>query len=187
MELRGPTLVGWLESAPTAIEAIGFKASTANTTLLVQPLQPQLPRGFEGEVPAAAMNRRDLGIGSGTPTDRDYYTVVPGEAITLQFAIPPADGRFALRQLRLNVEATLFQRTRGTPAQPITVSLFNWRAAEWQGWEVPPGSSEIPDGGRYVSAAGEVRLRYALDAGAGATVREAQVRRLDVTPVGAVR
>ena len=66
MELRGPTLVGWLEQAPNQIMAPDFRLSSADFTLLVQPLQPQLPIGFEGEVPAAAMNRRDLGIGSGT-------------------------------------------------------------------------------------------------------------------------
>ena len=39
-----------------------FRLVTSDLALLVQPLRPQLPRGFDGEVPAAAMNRRDLGI-----------------------------------------------------------------------------------------------------------------------------
>ena len=70
---------------------------------------------------------------------------------------------------------------------PFTVSLFNWRAAEWQAWEVGPGSSIVPDGERYISATGEVRLRYTLDASLGATVREVRLNRLDVTAVGAIR
>src|SRR5579859_896372 len=42
MELRGPTLVGWLEQAPNQIVAPDFRLSSADFTLLVQPLQPQL-------------------------------------------------------------------------------------------------------------------------------------------------
>ncbi len=186
MELRGPTLVGWLEQAPNQISAPDFRLSSADFSLLVQPLQPQLPLGFEGEVPAAAMNRRDLGIGSGAPTDRDYYTVAPGEAITLQFMIPPSGGTFQLRQLRLNVEGVVQGRVRQANL-PFTVSLFNWRAAEWQQWEVGAGSSIVPDGERYISATGEVRLRYTLDAALASTVREVRLNRLDVTAVGAIR
>jgi hypothetical protein len=186
MELRGPTLIGWLEQAPNQILAPSFRLSSADFSLLVQPLQPQLPKGFEGEVPAAAMNRRDLGIGSGAPTDRDYYTVAPGEAITLQFMIPPSEGNFQLRQLRLNIEGVVQGRVRQAQL-PFTVSLFNWRAAEWQAWEVGAGSSIVPDGERYISAAGEVRLRYTLDASLSSTVREVRLNRLDVTAVGAIR
>ena len=186
MELRGPTLIGWLENAPNDIIAPNFRLSSASFSLLVQPLQPQLPVGFEGEVPAAAMNRRDLGIGSGAPTDRDYYTVAPGEAITLQFMIPPSEGSFQLRQLRLNIDGVITGRVRQTQ-MPFTVWLFNWRAAEWQAWEVNAGSSIIPDGNRFISAAGEVRLRYTLDASLSSSVREVRLNRLDVTAVGAIK
>jgi hypothetical protein len=186
MELRGPTLVGWLEKSPSDILAPDFRLSTANFTLLVQPLQPQLPIGFEGEVPAAAMNRRDLGIGSGAPTDRDYYTVAPGEAVTLQFTMPRSEGTFRLRELRLNIEGTMQGRARQTQL-PFSVFLFNWRLAEWQAWEVFGGSSIVPDGERYISAAGEVRMRYTLDAALASTIREVRLNRLDVTTVGAIR
>ena len=70
---------------------------------------------------------------------------------------------------------------------PFTVSLYNWRAAEWQAWEVGAGSSIVPDGERYISAAGEVRLRYTLDASLSTTVREVRLNRLDVTAVGAIK
>jgi hypothetical protein len=186
MELRGPTLIGWLEKAPSQIIAPDFRLSTADFTLLVQPLQPQLPIGFEGEIPAAAMNRRDLGIGSGAPTDRDYYTVAPGEAITLQFTIPRSEGSFRLRELRLNVDGVVQGKAR-QPQVPFTVMLFNWRSAEWQAWEVGPGTSIVPEGDRYISAAGEIRLRYTLAAELSATVREVRLNRLDVTAVGAIR
>jgi hypothetical protein len=186
MEIRGPTLVGWLEHAPNQIMAPDFRLSQADFSLLVQPLAPQLPIGFDGEVPAAAMNRRDLGIGSGAPTDRDYYTVQPGEAITLQFTIPPSEGTFQLNQLRLNVEGVVQGRLRQTDL-PFTVWLFNWRVAEWEPWEVSSGTSVVPDGLRYVSAAGEIRMRYTLDTALSSTVREVRLNRLDVTAVGAVK
>jgi hypothetical protein len=52
---------------------------------------------------------------------------------------------------------------------------------------VGPGTSIVPDGERYVSAAGEVRMRYTLDASLASTVREVRLNRLDVTAVGAIR
>jgi hypothetical protein len=186
MDLRGPTLVGWLDSAPTQIQAPDLRVNTSDLTMLVQPLAAQLPVGFEGEVPGAVMNRRDLGIGSGAPSDHEYYTVAPGEAITLSFLLPPADGRFDLQELRLNVEGVVAGRTRSQQV-PFTVSLFSWRDAEWQAWEVGPGSSIVPDGAKYVSAAGEVRVRYQLDSSLAPSVREARLTRFDVTPVGVVR
>jgi hypothetical protein len=186
MELRGPTLIGWLDQPPTGIEVPNFNLSTADFSLLVQPLRPDLPRGFDGEIPASAMNRRDLGIGSGAPTDREYYTVAPGEAITLQFLMPPADGTFKMQELRLNIQGSVTGRTRAQQ-MPFTVSLFNWRAGEWQAWEVDSGTSIIPNGERYVSAAGEVRVRYSLDASLGQSVREVRISRLDVTPVGSIQ
>ncbi len=186
MQIRGPTLIGWLDHAPNQISGPDFRLSQSDFTLLVQPLQPQLPIGFDGEVPAAAMNRHDLGIGSGAPTDRDYYTVAPGEAVTLQFMIPPSEGTFQLNQLRLNIEGVVQGRVRQTDL-PFTVWLFNWRAAEWQAWEVGPGSSIIPNGDRYLSAAGEVRVRYTLDASLSSTIREVRLNRLDITAVGAIR
>ena len=186
MEMRGPTLIGWLDHTPNQILAPDFRLSTADFTLLVQPLQPQLPIGFEGEIPAAAMYRRDLGIGSGAPTDRDYYTVAPGEAITLQFTLPRTEGTFRMSELRLNIDGVVQGKAR-QPQMPFTVQLFNWRAAEWQAWEVGPGTSIVPDGERYVSAAGEIRLRYTLDASLASTVREVRLNRLDVTAVGAIR
>jgi hypothetical protein len=91
-----------------------------------------------------------------------------------------------MQQLRLNIEGVVQGRVRQTQL-PFTVSLFNWRSAEWQAWEVGSGSSIIPDGDRYVSAAGEVRLRYTLDASLSSTVREVRLNRLDVTAVGAIR
>jgi len=100
--------------------------------------------------------------------------------------IPPSEGTFQLNQLRLNVEGVIQGRIRQAQL-PFTVSLFNWRAAEWQAWEVGAGSSIVPDGDRYISAAGEVRLRYTLDAALGATVREVRLNRLDVTAVGSIR
>lgn len=188
MELRGPTLIGWLDAAPNApVPMGGVRMSLVELALLVQPLQPRLPRGFEGEVPAAAMNRRDLGSRGGASSDREQYTVAPGESVTLQFTMPPAEGRFALEQLRLNVEGRQVGRTLRGRLVPFTISLYNWRAAEWQAWDVQAGSSTVPDGERYLSAAGDVRLRYTLDSGLAGTIRETQLTRLDATPVGVVR
>ena len=45
----------------------------------------------------------------------------------------------------------------------------------------------MPKGDSYVSAAGEIRLRYTLDASLAATVREVRLNRLDVTAVGAIK
>jgi hypothetical protein len=100
--------------------------------------------------------------------------------------IPPSEGTFQLNQLRLNIEGVIQGRVRQAD-MPFTVQLYNWRAAEWQAWEVGSGSSIVPDGARYVSAAGEIRMRYTLDASLASTVREVRLNRLDITAVGAIR
>ena len=61
-------------------------------------------------------------ICSGAPTDRDYYMVAPGEAITLQFMIPPSEGTFQLRQLRLNIAGVVQGRVRQANL-PLTVAF----------------------------------------------------------------
>src|SRR5258708_32510490 len=99
--------------------------------------------------------------------------------------IPPSEGTFQLRQLRLNIEGVVQGRVRQANL-PFTVSLFNWRAAEWQAWEVGPGSSIVPNGGRYISAAGEVGRRHTPDASLASTIREVRLNRLDVTAGGAI-
>ncbi len=185
MDLSGPTLVGWLEKAPQSIEAPGVNLSTSDFALLVQPLRPILPRGFEGEVPATVMSRRDLGIGTSTPSDRDYYTLGPGEAVTLQFTLPGAEGPFQFRDLRVNVEGSVAGRGQLAPAR-FTIALYSWKDGEWQNWQVGPGTSVVPDGSRYVSAGGDLRLRYMADASLAPAVREIRVTRLDVTPTGVV-
>ncbi len=185
MELRGPTLVGWLDKSPQPIEAPGARLTTSNFVLLVQPLRPVLPHGFEGEVPATVMNRRDLGLGTATPTEREYYAIGPGEAVTLQFTLPTAEGQFQFRDLRVNVQGSAAGRFP-TPPSSFTISLYNWRDGEWQSWEMGAGTSVVPDGARYVSAAGDVRLRYLVDASLAPAIREIRVTRLDVTPTGIV-
>src|SRR5258708_39894780 len=87
----------------------------------------------------------------------------------------------------LGRSSLLLTARRAASRVPFTVSLFNWRAAEWQAWEVGAGSSIVPDGERYISATGEVRLRYTLDASLASTVREVRLNRLDVTAVGSIR
>jgi hypothetical protein len=91
-----------------------------------------------------------------------------------------------MSELRLNIDGVVQGKAR-QPQMPFTVQLFNWRASEWQAWEVGPGTSIVPDGERYISAAGEIRLRYTLDASLASTVREVRLNRLDVTAVGAIR
>ena len=134
------------------------------------------------------MNRKDLGLGLTTVTDRELYVITAGESVSAQFLAPPSQGRFELQQLRVNVDGRLFMRTNRVPQAPLTVSLFNWQAAEWQTWEVKPGANSIPEGERYLSAVGEVRARFSVEQqSAQSTIREAQLSRFDVTLLGMVR
>jgi hypothetical protein len=190
LEFRGPTFVGWLDDAPTKLTSPGLKAAVTDTALLVQGVQIALPRGFDGEIPAAAMNRRSLTPGnSQQPGDRDIstYSVQAGEAMTMQFSLPPTQGRFQLQQLRVNLEGRLVMRQIRAPQAPFNVSLFNWKAGDWQPWELKAGANIIPDGDRYVSAAGDIRARFTIESGQGGTIRDAQFSRLDITALGAVR
>ena len=51
-------------------------------------------------------------------------SVAPGEAITLQFMIPPSEGTFQLNQLRLNVEGVIQGRVRQTQL-PFTMACVH--------------------------------------------------------------
>ena len=91
-----------------------------------------------------------------------------------------------MQQLRLNVEGVVQGRVRQTQV-PFTVSLFNWRVGRMAGLGGRLRQQHRSRRRPLRSAAGEVRLRYTLDASLSSTIREVRLNRLDVTAVGAIR
>jgi len=97
--------------------------------------------------------------------------------------IPPSEGTFQLRQLRLNIEGVVQGRVR-RPTCHLRCRCSTGAPPNGRPGRSAPVVASCPDGERYISATGEVRLRYTLDASLASTVREVRLNRLDVTAVG---
>lgn len=189
MDFSSPTLLGWMDQMTSQMSVPTVGITPAMAGLLIQPLTVRLPRGFEGPLPPQVLTRRELSAAAGTgsgDTSRGY-TVQPGEAETLQFSLPAAQGSFQLEQLQVHATGEVSMKTADSPPPTLTVSLFNWQAATWQDWSVAQEGSSIPSPQQYLSPTGDVRLRFAVDASLADTVQAVRLSRLDVTPIGAVQ
>ena len=89
--------------------------------------------------------------------------------------------------VRVNIDGSYTGRNPRQPVLPFTINVFNWRQSKWDPWEVYPGSSILPEPDRYISAVGEIRVRYSLETNPSSPLKEARFTRFDVTPVGVVR
>jgi hypothetical protein len=183
-ELRGPSLIGWLPQPPADLAVQhGAKADVRGEALLIGPAGVRLPAGYVGPVPGSLLTRRDLG---GAPTfapDRDFFSVSPGDSINLQFTLPPMDGPWSVESLLVNLDAVALTVRSRMSVSVDRVSLFNWRSGEWQDWELGGRTAQVPEPERFVSATGDVRLRFHIDNSLSTQVRQVNVTRLDVTPI----
>lgn len=186
LELSGLALLGWLDSSHLKLEARGGQASTIEGALYVTSLPVKLPRGYEGEVPAPIVIKRQLGANTASRQQFGTYDLAAGESIALQFSLPNASGRMLTERLYLNIDG----RLRGAPSteQAIgDISLFNWRTAEWEDWTVGVGTNEFLEPARFISGVGDVRLRYTFRPSAESRATGISFSRFDVTSVGLVR
>lgn len=186
LEVNGLALVGWLESSQSPMYVQGGRATTVDGALYMTTLPVQLRRGFEGEIPAQLVAKRQLGANTASRQQFGTYDLAAGESIALQFSLPTANGRMLMDRLYLNVDG----RFRGTgPANGSMgeVSLFNWRTSEWEDWTVGFGTTEFLQPWRFISGAGDVRLRYTFRASPDFRTTGISFTRFDVTALGLVR
>jgi hypothetical protein len=186
LELPGLGLIGWLESSQVPIELKGGRATNIDGALYVASLPIELPKGFEGEIPAPIVAKRQLGANTASRQQYGSYDLSPGESLALQFSLPLANGRMLLDRLYLNVDGRF---RGGNPAATAIgdISLFNWRTSEWEDWSVSYGVNEFMEPARFISGAGDVRIRYTFRPAPDSRTTGVSFTRFDVTALGLVR
>lgn len=186
LELHGLTFLGWLEGGSPELALREGRPATLENTLLVGTLPVRIPKGYEGDVPAALIPHRPIGLTTASRQTFGQYNLSIGESLAIQYSLPVHTGRFLLERLDLHIEGRL--RGAGQATAPLgDVSLFNWRTAEWDEYSVKFGLQTITSPLRYISGTGDVRLRYTFRPAGGASVTAVDISRLDVRPVGVMR
>src|SRR5262249_5863955 len=140
LEFYGLTLLGWLDGSAVDFELRPSQPSLVENTLYVATLSVRLPKGYEGDVPAALVTHRTLGATTASRQQFGSYALGTGESVALQFGLPLYTGRFLVEKLNLNVDA----RLRGPGASNAglgDVQFFNWRTSEWEEQPLLQGSN----------------------------------------------
>lgn len=186
LDLSGPTLLGWMDTAPATVEIADMRPATVETTLLVSSLAVTLPKGFEGELPPQIIQRRQLGATTLNRQQFGSYDLASGESIAFQFSLPSGTSSLLLDGLYINIDG----RLRGVTGNPSTlgeVSLYNWQRAEWEDRIVGFGRNLVRDVSPYVSATGDIRVRYTFKPPPDTTATGVSFTRFDVTASGLMR
>jgi hypothetical protein len=186
LDLSGPTLLGWIETPATTVEVADARPAVVDTTLLVSALPITLPKGYEGELPPQVILRRQLGATTLNRQQFGSYDLASGESIAFQFTLPAGTSKLLLDGLYVNIDG----RLRGVPGAPSIlgeVSLYNWQRAEWEDRIVGFGRNLVRDVAPYVSAAGDIRVRYTFKPPPDTSATGVSFTRFDVTASGLMR
>jgi len=183
LDLSGVTVIGWLDGSLVPLIIPDTKPAVTDTTLIVASLPIGLPKGYEGELPPQAIARRQIGATTLNRQQYGSYDLASGESIAFQFTLPVGTGKFLLDGLLINIDG----RLRGAPGAGPTlgeVSIFNWQRAEWEDRIVGFGRNLVKDASPYVSATGDVRVRYTFKAPPDTAATGVSFSRFDVTASG---
>lgn len=185
-DLAGPTLLGWIDTSASTIEILDTRPATVETTLLVSSLPLTFSKGFEGELPPQVIQRRQLGSTTLNRQQSGSYDLASGESLAFQFSLPSGASKLLLDGLYVNIDG----RLRGVPGTPQTlgeISLYNWQKSEWEDRVVGFGRNLVRDVAPYVSAVGDVRVRYTFKAPPDTSATGVSLSRFDVTASGLMR
>jgi hypothetical protein len=186
LDLTGPTVLGWIDAPATTVDVVDARPATVDTTLLVSSLPLTLPKGFEGELPPQVILRRQLGATTLNRQQFGSYDLAAGESIAFQFSLPSGTSKLLLDGLYVNIDG----RLRGVPGTPSVlgeVSLYNWQRAEWEDRIVGFGRNLVRDVAPYVSATGDIRVRYTFKTPPDTSATGVSFTRFDVTASGLMR
>jgi hypothetical protein len=186
LDLSGPTLLAWIDVPATTIEVSDLKPATVDTTLLVSSLPVAVPKGFEGELPPQMILRKQLGATTLNRQQFGSFDLASGESIAFQYTLPAGTSKLLLDGLYINIDG----RLRGAPGTPSVlgeVSLYNWQRSEWEDRIVGFGRNLVRDVAPYVSAAGDVRVRYTFKPPPDTAATGVSFTRFDVTASGLMR
>lgn len=186
LDLPGPTLLGWIDAPAATVEVQDIPAAVLDTTLLIASVPITLPQGYEGELPPGVLTRRQIGATTLSRQQFGSYDLAPGESLAFQFSLPVGTSKFLLDGLYVNLDG----RLRGVPGAPSVlgeVSLYNWQRSEWEDRIVGFGRNLVRDMAPYVSATGDVRVRYTFKPPPDTNATGVSFTRFDVTASGLMR
>lgn len=186
LDISGPTLLGWIDVPATTIEVIDARPATVDTTLLISSVPLTLPKGYEGELPPQVILRKQLGATTLNRQQFGSYDLASGESIAFQFSLPTGTSKLLLDGLYVNIDG----RLRGVPGTPSVlgeVSLYNWQRSEWEDRIVGFGRNLVRDVAPYVSATGDIRVRYTFKPPPDTSATGVSFTRFDVTASGLMR
>lgn len=186
LDLSGPTVLGWIDTPATTVDVVDNRPATAETTLMVTSLPIALPKGYEGELPPQVILRKQLGATTLNRQQFGSYDLASGESIAFQFSLPTGTSNLLLDGLYVNIDG----RLRGAPGSPSVlgeVSLYNWQKAEWEDRIVGFGRNLVRDVAPYVSATGDIRVRYTFKPPPDTSATGVSFTRFDVTASGLMR
>jgi hypothetical protein len=184
--MAGPTLMGWLDGSLVELDVLDARPAEVRSTLFINSLPINLTKGWEGELPASVVSRRQLGAATLNRQQFGSYDLANGESIALQFGLPVSSSRFLIDGLFVNIDG----RYRGVAASGPAlgeVSLYNWRSAEWEDRIIGFGRNLVKDAAPYISAAGDVRVRYTFKPAPDSGATGVSFSRFDVTVSGLMR
>ncbi|MGE3269767.1 MAG: hypothetical protein AB7P40_13530 [Chloroflexota bacterium] len=186
LELTGPSLVGWIDTPAANLNVVDALPAINETTLLISALPITLPKGFEGELPPQVILRRQLGATTLNRQQFGSYDLATGEALAFQFSLPSGTESLLLDGLYVNIEGRL-RGSAGAPPVLGEVSLYNWHKSEWEDRIVGFGRNLVRDVAPYVSAAGDIRVRYTFKPPPDTSATGVSFTRFDVTASGLMR
>ena len=186
VDLAGPTILGWLDKSVVPLDVPNVRPATLESNLYMSVLTLGLPKGFEGELPAPTIVRRQLGTATLNRQQFGSFDLAAGESIAFQFSLPISNGKFLIDGILVNIDGRFRGISGGGPSLG-EVSLYNWQLAEWEDRIVGFGRNLVKDASPYVSATGDVRVRYTFRPPPDSGITGVSFSRFDVTASGLMR
>jgi len=164
-----PTVLGWLDESPLALQIDNSRVLPQQTTLISLPVQLSYQAGASVEVPRGWIAPRtevSQNAGGGPCMSQfgsGWYIDTGVMTSTLQ--LPPA-----LRSLNVE-QATVFVQPEGAAPANMTVELLDRSSGEWVGQAQGRNTFELEEPQRFFDDAGALTLRVdlknAMQSGAG--------------------
>lgn len=186
LDLAGPTILGWLDKSVVPLDVANVRPAVVESNLYMSTLPLGVPKGFEGELPAPSIVRRQLGTATLNRQQFGSFDLASGESIAFQFSLPVSNGKFLVDGILVNIDGRFRGVSGGGPSLG-EVSLYNWQLAEWEDRIVGFGRNLVKDASPYVSATGDVRVRYTFKPPPDSGLTGVSFSRFDVTASGFMR
>ena len=186
LDLAGPTILGWLDKSVVPLDVANVRPAVVESNLYISTLQLGIPKGFEGELPAPSIVRRQLGTATLNRQQFGSFDLASGESIAFEFSLPVSNGKFLVDGILVNIDGRFRGVSGGGPSLG-EVSLYNWQLAEWEDRIVGFGRNLVSDASPYVSATGDVRVRYTFKPPPDSGITGVSFSRFDLTASGFMR